>query len=231
MSCPSRGCGRRVLSILVLALAMLAIARGSALAQPPPSSASATQCTTTCSPTGGYYASDEDRLRNAAQLDRLLVDLRACLGGIGAATINPAMLIRFNSDGSLASTKVDVSGYEDLQCVQDTLRRTRLQLGTKAETSLRCENKCGGKVSPTMGASGGSAITSAPAVGAPTSTTSSPMTSDPTAAGSAPPLPATAPVVSSSSESSSGSSSGSSSRSSSVVRVATSAAEGGRCGS
>lgn len=107
-------------------------------------------CTTRCEPTNGYYAPDEDRARVAAQLDAMLVELRACLARVGAAAINPAVLARFNSDGTLASMKIDVGGYEELPCVTEASHK-RLAMATKAETSLRCENRCGSPVAP-MGA-------------------------------------------------------------------------------
>jgi hypothetical protein len=99
--------------------------------------ARAQQCVVGCDGEGGYYAPHEDREKLARLTDPILRELRTCLDNAGARAVSPAVVMRFDAEGNVASGRVEASGYESLPCVgQATAKLQRLQL--THETSVRC---------------------------------------------------------------------------------------------
>lgn len=96
---------------------------------------------TTCAGHSGYYASSDDLTRVAAVADPILRDLRRCLDGVGARQVTPALVMRWDAEGSPVEVKIDAPGYESLPCV--TKAESKLSvLQNPHETSMRCEYGC-----------------------------------------------------------------------------------------
>ena len=99
--------------------------------------AHAQQCASSCEGANGYYAPHEDREKLARDTDPIVRELRACLDGAGGRAVNPAVVIRFDSEGKVANARVEAGGYESLPCVaQATAKLQRLTL--THETTVRC---------------------------------------------------------------------------------------------
>jgi hypothetical protein len=96
---------------------------------------------TTCSGSGGYYASSDDLNRLTAVADPILRDVRTCLDGAGGKHVPSVLVIRWDSDGKAVDVRIDAPGYESLPCVQKA--QTKLaNLQNPHETAIRCEFGC-----------------------------------------------------------------------------------------
>ena len=105
-------------------------------------SADPNTCRTTCAPTGGETLSSDEARVVSASFDGILGELRSCLDTVGAASFNPAVILRFDANGSLLSKRYDLGGYEDLACARN-LESQPTAAVIRHETSLRCESRCG----------------------------------------------------------------------------------------
>jgi hypothetical protein len=77
----------------------------------------------------------------AAGLGTIMARLRDCMKRVGAERVKPALHLRYDDDGALRTFRVDVGGYEDLECVREAQRdppRTRASRGT----TLKCDDHC-----------------------------------------------------------------------------------------
>lgn len=101
------------------------------------SEARAQQCTNACEGANGYYAPHDDREKLAHDTDPIVRELRACLDAAGGRAVNPAVVVRFDSEGKVANARVEAGGYESLPCIaQATAKLQRLTL--THETTVRC---------------------------------------------------------------------------------------------
>jgi hypothetical protein len=72
----------------------------------------------------------------------MLNDVRVCLDRISAQAIQPAVILRFESQpGQLTQLKLDAGGYDEMSCVQDARSRPPHVMVTRA-SSVRCEYRC-----------------------------------------------------------------------------------------
>gem|GEM_PF-3581569 len=124
------------------------IASGRASAPPPPPPlpdgppvGPSAVCSTQCLAPAATSSSHDEQYRVSAGVDPLMRGLRDCLDRVGAQLVTPAVLLRFGPDGRLRHVRVDVGGYEDLECVQHV--RTRpVRASTTRASILRCELRC-----------------------------------------------------------------------------------------
>lgn len=107
----------------------------------PPVAGSAT-CTTQCAPPSSASSSFDEQYRVAAGMNATMKELRECLDRVGAQLIEPAVLLRFSPDGQLRHMRVDVGGYEQLECIQTIRSRPPRSVSTTRASLLRCEYRC-----------------------------------------------------------------------------------------
>ena len=69
-------------------------------------------------------------------------DLRECLDRVGAQLVVPAVLLRFSPDGQLRHMRVDVGGFEQMECIQQIRARMPRKVTTSRASLLRCEYRC-----------------------------------------------------------------------------------------
>lgn len=107
----------------------------------PPVAGSAT-CSTQCAPPAAATSSHEEQYRVAAGMNATMKELRGCLDRVGGQLIDPAILLRFSPDGQLRHMRVDVGGYEQLECVRGIRARIPMSVSTSRASLLRCEYRC-----------------------------------------------------------------------------------------
>lgn len=107
----------------------------------PPVAGSAT-CSTQCAPPASSSSSHDEQYRVAAGMNATLKEMRACLDRVGAQLVDPAVLLRFSPDGQLRHMRVDVGGYENLECIRDIRTRIPRSVSTSRASILRCEYRC-----------------------------------------------------------------------------------------
>lgn len=107
----------------------------------PPVAGSAT-CSTQCAPPASSSSSFDEQHRVAAGMNATMKELRECLDRVGAQLIEPAVLLRFSPDGQLRHMRVDVGGYEQLECIQTIRSRPPRSVSTTRASLLRCEYRC-----------------------------------------------------------------------------------------
>lgn len=107
----------------------------------PPVGGSAT-CTTQCLPTAASVSSHDEQYRVAAGLTATMKELRGCLDRVGGQLVDPAVLLRFSPDGQLRHMRIDVGGYEHLECIQTIKSRPPRSVWTSRASLLRCEYRC-----------------------------------------------------------------------------------------
>src|SRR5687767_1921093 len=114
--------------------ALVSVYAGSVRAQQP----ACTTPVTSCDGDSGYYVPPDDKDKVQPQLDPLLKELRACLDAAGGKHVTPAIVIRFESDGTPAASKVEAGGYESLPCVASVTAKLVNARSVHA-TAMRCE--------------------------------------------------------------------------------------------
>jgi hypothetical protein len=107
----------------------------------PPVAGSAT-CTTQCAPPAAASSSFDEQHRVAAGMNATMKELRACLDRVGGQLVDPAVLLRFSPDGQLRHMRVDVGGYEHLECIENIRSRPPRGVWTSRASLLRCEYRC-----------------------------------------------------------------------------------------
>jgi hypothetical protein len=99
-------------------------------------------CTTQCSPPASTSSSHEEQYRVSAGVNPTMKELRECLDRVGAQLVVPAVLLRFGPDGQLRHMRVDVGGYEQLECIREIRARLPRSVWTTRASLLRCEYRC-----------------------------------------------------------------------------------------
>ena len=107
----------------------------------PPVAGSAT-CITECHPPAAASSNHDEQYRVAAGMNATMKELRGCLDRVGAQLVDPAVLLRFSPDGQLHHMRVDVGGYEQLECIQNVRTRAPRGVWTSRASLLRCEYRC-----------------------------------------------------------------------------------------
>lgn len=107
----------------------------------PPVAGSAV-CTTECHPPASSSSSHDEQYRVAAGIGPTMKELRGCLDRVGAQLVEPAVLLRFAPDGQVRHMRVDVGGYEHLECIQQIRSRPARGVWTSRASLLRCEYRC-----------------------------------------------------------------------------------------
>jgi hypothetical protein len=67
--------------------------------------------------------------------------LRDCMKRVGAERVKPALHLRYDDDGTLRTFRVDVGGYEDLECVREAQRDPPAMRASRG-TTLKCDDHC-----------------------------------------------------------------------------------------
>jgi hypothetical protein len=98
------------------------------------------ECLTTCGADEGALTPEEHK-RVAASLEPAMRTLRACLDRIGAELVEPTLLLRFAPTGQPVDIRIDVGGYEQLECIQP-VRTTPINVSS-SKRLLRCVYRCG----------------------------------------------------------------------------------------
>jgi hypothetical protein len=99
-------------------------------------------CTTQCSPPASTSSSHEEQYRVSAGVNPTMKELRECLDRVGAQLVVPAVLLRFGPEGQLRHMRVDVGGYEQLECIREVRARLPRSVWTTRASLLRCEYRC-----------------------------------------------------------------------------------------
>ncbi len=99
-------------------------------------------CSTQCQAPASTSSSHGEQYRVAAGLNATMKDLRECLDRVGAQLVVPAVLLRFSPDGRLRHMRVDVGGFEQLECIQLIRSRPPRGVTTSRASLLRCEYRC-----------------------------------------------------------------------------------------
>jgi len=107
----------------------------------PPVGASAV-CSTQCQAPASTSSSHGEQYRVAAGVNDTMKGLRECLDRVGAQLVVPAVLLRFAPDGQLRHMRVDVGGFEQLECIQHLRARLPRNVTTSRASLLRCEYRC-----------------------------------------------------------------------------------------
>ncbi|MDB4933618.1 MAG: hypothetical protein JWP87_590 [Labilithrix sp.] len=107
----------------------------------PPVAGSAV-CATECHPPASSSSSHDEQYRVASGVNATMKGLRECLDRVGAQLVVPAVLLRFDPNGQLRHMRVDVGGYEQLECIQDVRARPPRGVSTTRASLLRCEYRC-----------------------------------------------------------------------------------------
>jgi len=98
-------------------------------------------CSTQCTVPAATSSSHEEQYRVSSAVTPLLKELRECLERVGGHRVDPAVLLRFGPDGRLRHVRIDVGGYEKLECVENTKSRI-VRVSTTRASVLRCEYRC-----------------------------------------------------------------------------------------
>jgi hypothetical protein len=106
----------------------------------PPVAGSAV-CSTQCHPPAAAVSFHEEQARVSTNITPTMRALRDCLDRVGGQLIEPAVLLRFSPDGQLRHMRVDVGGYEQLECIQN-VRAKVPRVSTTRAIMLRCEYRC-----------------------------------------------------------------------------------------
>ena len=107
----------------------------------PPVAGSAT-CITQCAAPASSSSTHDEQYRVAAGMNATMKELRECLDRVGAQLVEPAVLLRFAPDGQLRHMRVDVGGYEQLECIRQIRARIPRSVSTSRASLLRCEYRC-----------------------------------------------------------------------------------------
>jgi hypothetical protein len=107
----------------------------------PPVGAAAV-CSTQCSVPASTSSSHGEQYSVAAGVNATMKQLRECLDRVGAQLVVPAVLLRFSPDGQLRHMRVDVGGFEQLDCIQQVRARLPRTVRTSRASLLRCEYRC-----------------------------------------------------------------------------------------
>lgn len=107
----------------------------------PPVGAAAV-CSTQCQAPASTSSSHGEQYRVAAGVNATMKGLRECLDRVNAQLVVPAVLLRFSPDGQLRHMRVDVGGFEDLECIQQVRSRLPRNVTTSRASLLRCEYRC-----------------------------------------------------------------------------------------
>lgn len=98
-------------------------------------------CSTQCTVPAATSSSHEEQYSVSAGVTPLLRGLRECLDRVGGQRVDPAVLLRFGPDGRLRHVRIDVGGYEKLECVENMKSRP-VRASTTRASVLRCEYRC-----------------------------------------------------------------------------------------
>lgn len=112
---------------------------------PPPDSAPVgpgAVCSTQCTVPKATSSSHDEQYRVAAAVNPTMKDLRECLDRVGAQLVVPAVLLRFSPDGQLRHMRVDVGGFEQMECIQNIRARLPRNVRASRASLLRCEYRC-----------------------------------------------------------------------------------------
>jgi hypothetical protein len=107
----------------------------------PPVGAAAV-CSTQCSVPASTSSSHGEQYSVASAVTPTMKQLRACLDRVNAQLVVPAVLLRFSPDGQLRHMRVDVGGFEQLECIQQIRTRLPRSVTTSRASLLRCEYRC-----------------------------------------------------------------------------------------
>jgi hypothetical protein len=107
----------------------------------PPVGAAAV-CSTQCSVPASTSSSHGEQHSVAAGVNGTMKELRECLDRVGGQLVVPAVLLRFSPDGQLRHMRVDVGGFEQLECIQQVRARLPRSVRTSRASLLRCEYRC-----------------------------------------------------------------------------------------
>ncbi len=99
-------------------------------------------CSTQCTVPKATSSSHDEQYRVAAGVNATMKELRECLDRVGAQLVVPAVLLRFSPDGQLRHMRVDVGGFEQLECIQQIRSRLPRKVTTSRASLLRCEYRC-----------------------------------------------------------------------------------------
>jgi hypothetical protein len=99
-------------------------------------------CTTQCSAPASTSSSHDEQYRVSSGVNATMKELRECLDRVGAQLVIPAVLLRFGPDGQLRHMRVDVGGYEQLECIREIRARLPRSVWTTRASLLRCEYRC-----------------------------------------------------------------------------------------
>lgn len=142
-----RAAADRILDVLKEKRRIAALAPKKAAPPPPPELPAATVaggavCSTQCLVPAASHATHDDLYTVSAGIDPMMRALRACLDRVGGQLVVPAVLLRFGPDGRLRHIRVDVGGYEELECIQNVRSRGSVHTATQRAAILRCEHRC-----------------------------------------------------------------------------------------
>ncbi len=99
-------------------------------------------CSTQCLVPAAAHATHGDKYGVSAAVTPMMRALRDCLDRVGGQLVVPAVLLRFGPDGRVRHIRVDVGGYEELECIQNVRARAVVRASTGRATILRCEYRC-----------------------------------------------------------------------------------------
>jgi hypothetical protein len=99
-------------------------------------------CSTQCVAPASTSSSHAEQYRVAAGVNATMKDLRECLDRVGGQLVVPAVLLRFAPDGRLRHMRIDVGGYEHLECIDQIRSRPPRNVTTSRASLLRCEYRC-----------------------------------------------------------------------------------------
>lgn len=99
-------------------------------------------CTTECHAPAAATSTHDEQYRVASGMNATMKELRECLDRVGAQQVNPIVLLRFSPDGQLRHMRLDVGGFEQMQCVQNIKSRPPRSVSTTRASLLRCEYRC-----------------------------------------------------------------------------------------
>ncbi|MBS2015012.1 MAG: hypothetical protein JST00_19125 [Deltaproteobacteria bacterium] len=142
-----RAAADRILEVLKEKRRLASLEPRKPAAPPPPAELPSTTgaggavCSTQCLSPAASHATHDDLYRVSAGIDPTMRALRECLDRVGGQLVNPAVLLRFGPDGRLRHVRVDVGGYEELECIQ-AVRARAIRTSTGRAAILRCEHKC-----------------------------------------------------------------------------------------
>lgn len=142
-----RAAADKILEVLKEKRRVASLAPKKAAPPPPPdlpvgNASGGAVCSTQCLAPAVTHATHEDLYRVSAGVDPFMRALRECLDRIGGQLVVPAVLLRFGPDGRVRHIRVDVGGYEEMECIQNVRARGVIRASTTRPTILKCEHKC-----------------------------------------------------------------------------------------